>query len=484
MVLNNLYFSYCVVKKGIDPQFQNKKVGMSSQLEQLQQLVDKCSNVASNNERCKIFQQYAGSIKDLIVQIYDPFQKFHVTSANIVKFEKNTKTKGAIVNTTNAMEEIPDLSHLLCALSEGKVSGHAALQTCLNFIKEHQKYRDVILRALDKDLKIRVGVQMVNKAFPFLVPLFSCALSHPMEKHLKFYEKNKSEWMISRKLDGCRCIFVCENGKAVAYSRSGHIYPAHISGLDYFLKKFQNIHGVLDGEMGVVDDTGKEYFNIANSIMNPNAVEKKTSKNSKNLQIQPHQFLCYFAFDFIPLATFKKGEGSPVWKDRQVMLSNTIQLVHKDDVTASKQIRILTQDPSSKMDELWTEVEQKGYEGLMLRLRESNYEGKKTRNMLKRKIQDDEEFVIEEATTSKQMSPDSTDPVVALEHVGITYKGNRVWIGSGLTFVEKITFGQDPKQLVGRTVTVKHYGESKDKQGQYSLRHPSIKVLWEKTRTH
>jgi hypothetical protein len=457
---------------------------MTDELKTLQNVVDQCSTISGNNERCSMFQKTAEPIKALIAQIYDPFQKFHVTSANIIKFEKAKTHKTPVLS---AEESPTTLSELLHMLSEGKISGHTALQTCLHFINLYKTYRDVILKAINKDLKIRVGVQMVNKAFPFLVPVFSCALSHPLEKHLKFYEKNKKDWMISRKLDGCRCIFICENGKVVAYSRSGHVYPAHIEGLDYFLKKFQHVNGVLDGEMGVIDDSEKEYFNIANSIMNPNATRERSKKN---LQMKPYQYLCYFVFDFIPLDTFKKGEGPPVWSDRQEHLKKEMIKIadHKDTYLkqVTKQIRILPQEPASKMEKMWEEVETKGQEGLMLRLPSANYEGKKTRNMLKRKMQDDEEFVIEEATASLQMPPNSTEPVLALEHVGISYKGHRVFIGSGLTFEEKIEYGKNPKQLIGKTITVKHYGESRDKNSGYSLRHPTIKQLWldKKGRTH
>jgi DNA ligase-1 len=434
------------------------------QLQILHDTITQCADISGHNERCAMFKKIAEPIKDLIAQIYDPFQKFHVTSANILKFEKSSNESGI------AGRKPENLSELLQMLSEGSVSGHLALQTCLNFIQTFPDYRDTIFRALNKDLKIRVGVSMVNKAFPFLVPAFSCALSHPMEKHLKYYEQHKNEWMISRKLDGCRCIFVCDGVKPIAYSRSGHIYPEHIPGLDYFLEKFQNVKGVLDGEMTVMTDDGKEFFNIANSLMNPNATKER---NKKNLQMKPDQYLCYFAFDLIPLATFKKGEGAPAWESRQVNLKTSLNPIE------SKQIRILPQEPATKMDELWQQVEEKGYEGLMLRLPSAKYEGKKTRNMLKRKAYSEEEFTIEDATTSMQMQPGDSTLVNALEHIGVTYKENRVWVYSGLTWEEKVKYGKDPKQLVGKMITVKFNGESKDKDGKYSLRHPVVKAIWD-----
>lgn len=437
------------------------------ELKHLKHVVEVCGNISGNNDRCTAFREHAAPIKSLIAMIYDPFQKFHVTSKNVLKFEKSRMIH---VSNTPCCSSLSDLLH---RLTDRKVTGHDALNLCVQFTLSHSKFRDVILRALDKDLGIRVGIKMVNKAFPFLVPVFSCALSHPIEKHFKFFEAHRNQWWYSRKLDGCRCIFVCENGKVTAYSRSGHVYPSHIEGLSYFLDRLKHVEGVIDGEMGVVDESNKEHFNIANSLMNPNATVKR---NKKNLKMQPGQYMCYFAFDFIPLDTFKHGKGGPKWSERQKLLKKNVQF--------DKQLRFLDQYPSKESDALWEKAQDQGWEGLMLRL-DDDYEGKKSRKMLKRKRQDDEEFEIEEATTSMQMPPSSTTAVKALEHVGISYRGCRVWVGGGFSWEQKEEFGKNPEALVGATITVKHYGESRDREGNYSLRHPSVKTFWgQKGRQH
>lgn len=441
-------------------------VGSDPDLVVLTELIRACQSIASTNERVDVFRQHGQTIKTLLALIYDPFQKFHVTSKNLLKFEK---TAGTNVGPPRSSS----LEGLLLALAEGQVTGHAALRECLAFIRSQAPvHRDSILAAINKDLKIRVGVNLVNKVFPLLVPVFSCALSHPVEKHQAFYEKNKDRWFISRKLDGCRCMFVRQGGTTTAYSRSGHVYPAHIEGLSEFLQQFRDVADlpegyVVDGEMGVVDGSDKEFFNVANSIMNPKAaVDAK--KRAPSL-LKPGQYLCYFAFDLIPLPTFKAGHGGPKWSVRQKLL--------KEHLPLNRQIRWLEQHPASSMEALWGQVEAQGWEGLILRL-DTDYDGKKTRNMLKMKQQADEEFVIQEATSSVQMPPDSTVPTLALEHVGIDYKGRRVWVGSGFTWEQRLVYANQPQALLGKQITVKHYGETTDKTGQFSLRHPSVKQLW------
>lgn len=444
------------------------------ELSALQELIDQCQSIASTNQRCTTFKKYATPIKALIAQIYDPFQKFHVTRKNIEKFEKSA------ANKAKSVAPPASLSELLTELSGGNLTGHAALHACTAFLSRYPRFREAVLRALNKDLQIRVGVQLVNQAFPLLVPVFSCALSHPLENHEAFYQKNEKNFFLSRKLDGCRCIFVCEDGKATAYSRSGHVFPAHIEGLAYFLDQFKHLTGVIDGEMGVVDSDNKEYFNLSNSLMNPNAAE--SSKNRKNLTLGPDQRMTYFAFDFIPLETFKRGGGPPLFLERQGMLAQHLKpLMDSDD---QKRVCILEQVPSSRMNTLWSEAENKGWEGLILRMN-VNYEGKKSRFMLKRKRASDDEFMIEDATATLQMPPNGTEQELALEHVGITYKNNRVWVGSGFSWEERKQYANNPKALIGRYITVCYNGESTDKAGDFSLRHPRVKAMYEKSgRSH
>jgi len=79
-----------------------------------------------------------------------------------------------------------------------------------------------------------------------------------------------------------------------------------------------------------------------------------------------------------------------------------------------------------------------------------------------------------------QMGPGSTEPELALEHVGISHKGNRVWVGSGFSWEQRKEYAENPKQLIGMFATVLHNGESQNKQGLFSLRHPRVKELYSK----
>lgn len=430
-------------------------------LKQLQTLVDGLT--ASNSQLAKkqAFQAHAAAIKPLVSIIHDPFRMFHLTSKSVLAYEK----KHAACHSN-----LVSLQELLEGLASKQWTGHAALQQAVDFLAAHPTYRSVILGALNKNLKVRFGPKLMNKVFPLLVPQFSIALSQSHDKHLKFYKKHEGKWFCSRKLDGVRCLFVCDPSSAEpvkAYSRSGKVYPPWVHGLRKFYDHFAGFEGVLDGEMVVVDGDEKEHFNKANSIMNPNATKASAVKARRLLN--DGEFLCFYAFDWIPLATFRQTSGGPIWSARQKHLLNNVRW--------TPFVRMLQQYPASNMDSLWTKARANGWEGLILRL-DADYQGKKSNQMLKRKYQADDEFEIKEATASLQMVPGSSGKQTALEHVRIEYKGCAVWVGSGLDWGQKVDFGRDPSVLVGRQITVKHNGETRDRNGNFSLRHPTIKHLW------
>jgi hypothetical protein len=48
-----------------------------------------------------------------------------------------------------------------------------------------------------------------------------------------------------------------------------------------------------------------------------------------------------------------------------------------------------------------------------------------------------------------------------LTSVTVVHRGNRVGVGSGFTAEERIRFAKDPSLIIGKTITVKYFEESK-----------------------
>jgi len=453
--------------------YHQRKQNMSnavSDVVRLQTLVDRCKEESGNNDRQKVFAQYAEPIQDLICLIYDKLQAFHVKSKSVESYEKKIKKKVTEEKRIQQISPHHSLAALLQDLSDGTLSGHNALDHIVRFLWSYPEQREAILGSINKNLKIRVGIPMVNKSFPGLVPVFSCMLGIDIEKQEKWFQNNKGEWKISRKIDGNRALMVVQKGKPVLRSRAGFTYPSYIPELQSFYAAYQGAKdGVYDSEMIVQDMEGNDDFEVTNAIMNVNATPTSHLKPNR-LHLGKGQKLYQKLFNFIPLKEFFSGKGTTPWNKCQELLRKNMPQ-HPD-------IHILEQYDDSEEEKLWTIVEERGWEGLMFNLSTAPFEGKRTKNLLKKKVVEDAEFTIEEATVSEQMIPGESGFCTALEHVGCSYKGERFWVGGGFKWEEKVEFAQNPQQLVGWTIKVKFNGVTTDRNGKAAPRHPRKIGLW------
>jgi DNA ligase-1 len=60
----------------------------------------------------------------------------------------------------------------------------------------------------------------------------------------------------------------------------------------------------------------------------------------------------------------------------------------------------------------------------------------------------------------------------------IEHKGNLVNVGSGLSREQRIEWMKKPSKIIGKTITVKYFEETKNKAGEYSLRFPTLKFVY------
>ena len=69
-----------------------------------------------------------------------------------------------------------------------------------------------------------------------------------------------------------------------------------------------------------------------------------------------------------------------------------------------------------------------------------------------------------------------------LSAVIIEHKGNTVRVGSGFSIEQRREFHSDPSKILGKVITVQYFEESKNQNGEYSLRFPVIKHVYENGR--
>ena len=421
-------------------------------LEELQLFVQEMKNTSSLNAKKEIIKSYKGNdfIENALYYTYNPYLKYYVTSKSI---EKNIQ----ICDMNCIYDNIWDL---LDALDNREYTGHDAIAMVNGFITNHMQFKNLILSIIDRNLEIRASESVINKVIPNLIPTFDVALATKYEP--KFCDFETEEWLASRKLDGVRCIIRKEEDSVIAFSRQGNQFETLQKVLDDVAKWPGNF--VLDGEICLMDENGNEDFQ---GIMKQIKRKDHTIANPK-----------YIIFDYLTLEEFDTKEGDTKLSDRLARLYGGQTKTYTLSILAQIDI-----DNEQQLSDMITDADVNGYEGVMLR-KNVGYEGKRSKNLLKCKKFFDAEYVVESLDFEKhRIIRDGKEVVVPmLAQAYITHKGYEVAVGSGWNQEQRIKYEANPELLIGKTITVQYFEETKNQEGGISLRFPTVKHIYESKR--
>ena len=111
------------------------------------------------------------------------------------------------------------------------------------------------------------------------------------------------------------------------------------------------------------------------------------------------------------------------------------------------------------------------------------YEGKRTNNLLKVKKFYDDEYIVNNLIMETHRLIDKLTGLETeremLAAVEIEHKGNVVRVGSGWSQEQRIKYNESPKELLGKTITVQYFEETTNKDGEHSLRFPTVKFVYD-----
>ena len=419
-------------------------------LDKLQTLVDKLSDTTSSNEKKEILKKYAvKEIRPLLATIYGP-DEFGITSDTVKKKMELCEHK----------DRDDDIESILKKLHDRVYTGHDAIAFVNQFVVHNSKYEDLIYMIIDKNLKCRIDTSMINDVFPGLIAEFEVALANDFYKR-KDVDFSKQTWFASHKLDGCRCVTIIDaSGNINCFSRNGKEFVT-LDVLKKHLKTFNLKSVVFDGEICLVDEKDQEDFQ---------SVMKEITRKNHTIA-KPR----YKVFDMLTLEEFQSKESKRILSERIKTLKATLKNDKIVDILEQVQIK-----DQAHFETLVGEANEKGWEGLIVR-RDIGYEGKRTNAMLKVKKFSDAEYVVKSIVNGpirnivngKEIEEEMMSKVV------IEHKGNPVGVGSGFSIEERKEFYKDPKKIIGKTITVKYFSESLNEQGQYSLRFPTVKKIWD-----
>ena len=347
--------------------------------------------------------------------------------------------------------------NVLDQLNTRNVTGHDAITLVNSFVASCQSNGELIYKIIDKNLDIRAGDKVINKAVPNLIPTFSVALAKEYDGKCDWNDN----WHASRKLDGVRCLaIVDENGDCKLYSRMGK----QLTTLDKVKEAIEatNVtNQVFDGEICLMDENGNEDFQ---GVM-------------KELRRKDHQIEnpIFMVFDMIHKPEFDNQKGTEILSERLRKLR-----AWQGGRRTNARILRYTEQFVVTGDEhfnTWSELAAKnGWEGFMVR-KDVGYEGKRSKNLLKiKKFFDAEYEVIDfDIDDHEIVINNRSETVPMLSQVWIEHKGHKVKVGSGWTHEQRLKYIDG--SIVGKTITVQYFEETKNDKGGISLRFPTVKIV-------
>lgn len=409
-------------------------------MKQALRILKEIKNTSSTNDKISILSQHKDNemLKCILNIVYN-----NRISTKIAK-KKLEKEVGEV----NKEFELDDLGFLNFISNEctGKDRDILVCQTYL--AKFEGEERELVEGIITQKLSIGMDYKNINKALGYnFIEFYEVMLATDSSKVL---DKIKDEeYYITTKLDGVRMIVVVDDsGNKTAYSRNGLVYE----GLDSFLNELElHNNNIYDGELLYFDDTLKsdERFRKTNEI-----VRCKGEKDKDLLQ--------YHIFDSIDLIELEEDSLHQPYADRREYLNTLSENKYQKIVPILYKGKI-----DGEVFKLLDEVVDQGNEGLMANLSTGIYEfGKRSKNILKfKKFHDVDLLCI-------GMEEGEGKYKGMLGKILVEYYGYEVGVGSGFTDEQRKYYWENKDEIVKHIVQIKYFEESKDKEGNLSLRFP------------
>ena len=411
---------------------------------ELKEFIEKMRATSSATEKIAIIKRSSTFIHNILEATYNPYKQYYVTSKTCIK------------NKHLTVDGVKNVFGILDRLRNREITGHDAIKLVNGYGD------DLIYKIIDKDLGIRVGDSIINKAIPNLIPTFKVALAKEYDGKCDWNDS----WFASRKLDGVRCLAVVDfEGKCTLYSRMGKEFTT-LNKVKEAIEATGIINSVFDGEICLVDEDGNEDFQ---GVM-------------KQLRRKDHQIAnpAFMIFDMLTRKEFEAEKSERTLYPRLIILKSWLRsrFIDGSILRFTMQTLITGQDHF----EYWNTIENKdNWEGLMLR-KDVGYEGKRTKNLVKVKSFHDAEYEVLgwDVDQHEVVRDGKSVSMTMLSQVWIEHKGYIVKVGSGFTQEQRLEYMDG--SIVGKQITVQYFEETHNDKGGISLRFPTVKHIYETQR--
>lgn len=486
----------------------------SAFLASLQQLLADLGRTSRSTEKVQVIKRQE-QLWDFL-RFYAQSRPFNITSRSLDKsipLELSDSTP-------------PDtLQSLLEALSQREVTGHRAIARFQRYIKQNPEYKELLYSLLDRDWKVGVGPALLSKAlckspsdssilvstelpnarhiearnqhappngkrpFPITSKDLPIALGYPIQNVKLLSPKEGEHWLISRKLDGIRCLGHYQQGSITMLTRAGNeikSLPQVRSELQVLADQIASQHPemadfYLDGELCVLKapiggqsplpaDLTEDFRTTLSVVL---------SKSDLSLPTSSQRQVVFFAFDLFDQQSMA-----------DINLSTRLERLENCRAQVCRplgSIQVLSQHRTNNpldFRRFLNQQRQQQWEGLILR-RDAPFVPKRSRDIIKIKDFFEAEFSIIDWRTDRMavIVEGRHEVEELLSAIKIKFDGTtEVWVGSGFSLEERRKYAREPHLLQKALVTVRYFQESHSKKREAllkSLRFPTIKAIYE-----
>lgn len=371
------------------------------------------------------------------------FNPLIVTGLAKRKIEKKTNIPYSIV--------IDNIFDAMTFVKHNNTGNDIVITTIQHFLSllETEEERELAKSILVKDLPIGLSRTTLNKVYgKDFIEKYCVMLAG---KYIPEKSDLSKGFSISLKLDGNRITCFNYPDGPRFFTRSGKEEFGLIELEEEFKKLPTNM--VYDGEVIAENPDNlpsKDLFNVTQTI-----VRRKGEKKGLN----------FVMFDLVSFSEFSDGKSN---HDYELRMSQMAELFEHaiDESSLIKQVPIYyTGNDDSVIPGILAEVEEQGFEGLMINTLDGFYETKRSKSILKVKTFYTADLrcigINEEIRGGKAGS------------LTVEYKGYKVNVPV-LKHHQQKMFWNNPELVTGKLIEVKYFEESNNAQEGISLRFPSF----------
>lgn len=413
-----------------------------------QQVLDAVAEVraARGATKTKVFidhMQDAG-FRQTVQYTYDPNKMFGVSRLHLPP-----------PNEEDAMATEPLIADIafwnaLDDMAAGTMTRNAFSETYLSGVNEaKQELCRLIVR---KDMKAGINKKTIAKQFPDLINLFEIPLA------TNFEERFITKWPVhvEQKHDGMRCVIVANSKSAKALTRTGK----PITSIPHILDMLSNAIAIMEEDLGAgvhndMPRTEGDYV-FDGEIVSGNVHETTSAIRTAGVKADDATF---WPFD---LTTSDVLNGNVQSDYDEARRSSLEWFMKRYGENFGSSIKIVGRYKASNMDEvmaMFGAAVEKDMEGLMIKMPQSDWERKRTKNWLKLKETKSADLEI----VSLSRGEEDTRLAGTLGAIIVDNNGVEVNVGTGFSDAlrDKIWNG-DHDDTIGRVAEIKYHADTPD----------------------